>query len=323
MGKRPSFKPEMNYLYDDLMTRTGEEVLSCSELRVSMVILRRMMTTLHPWVLFSLSELKQASGLSRQGVYRGLEEAKNRGSIVTQETEKGYLYHFCAVTQIDCSHLAQAEPNVTAQETETEQKESENVTDLDCSEQASDVTEIDCSELADVTESYNDVTLRYNDVTLRYTPSLLIKKRTNKPKQTRARDAHSVGEPPPDFERFWEVWPKHERKRNKGDAQKAWRVIDPTPEQAQEIIDAVEKQKNGRAWRKEGGAFIPLPGTWLRAQGWKDEVLPWSAAREYYGTPNGQRSLDVVEGMREREARGEPAIQRRLPPRRLDHASSG
>ena len=70
------------------------------------------------------------------------------------------------------------------------------------------------------------------------------------------------------FERFWSVYPK---KRNKGDAWKAWKALKPSEELVTAILAAVERAKTSVQWRKDEGQFIPYPANWLRARGFEDE----------------------------------------------------
>jgi hypothetical protein len=70
------------------------------------------------------------------------------------------------------------------------------------------------------------------------------------------------------FERFWTTYPK---KRNKGDAMKAWRALKPGEELVTAILAAVERAKASVQWRKDEGQFIPYPASWLRARGFEDE----------------------------------------------------
>lgn len=87
------------------------------------------------------------------------------------------------------------------------------------------------------------------------------------------------------FERFWAAYPK---KRNKGDACKAWRALNPDERLVGVILQAIERAKSFAQWRKDGGQFIPYPASWLRARGWEDEervdVVPLPA------DPRGERS---------------------------------
>ena len=70
------------------------------------------------------------------------------------------------------------------------------------------------------------------------------------------------------FEKFYSAYPK---KRNKGQAEKAFKKIKPSPELLEKILKAIEQAKTSHGWLKEGGEFIPYPSTWLNAKGWEDE----------------------------------------------------
>ena len=69
------------------------------------------------------------------------------------------------------------------------------------------------------------------------------------------------------FEQLWDAYPK---KKNKGDAEKAWRAVRPDAALIARILEAVEVAKHSDDWRKEGGKYIPYPASWLRAKGWED-----------------------------------------------------
>ena len=71
-----------------------------------------------------------------------------------------------------------------------------------------------------------------------------------------------------EFTQFWTAYPK---KKNKTDAEKAFRQIaDVVPIDC--LLDAIEAQKKSADWQKEGGQFIPYPATWLRRGAWMDEL---------------------------------------------------
>ena len=71
------------------------------------------------------------------------------------------------------------------------------------------------------------------------------------------------------FAEFWAIYPK---KRNKGDAEKAWKTLSPSRELMQQIANQVAKAKTCDDWTKENGRYIPYPASWLRARGWEDEL---------------------------------------------------
>lgn len=68
------------------------------------------------------------------------------------------------------------------------------------------------------------------------------------------------------FARFWSAYPK---KVGKDEALKAWNKRKPSEPQTQEILAAVERQRDYLC--REGGKFIPNPSTWLNQGRWQDE----------------------------------------------------
>lgn len=73
------------------------------------------------------------------------------------------------------------------------------------------------------------------------------------------------------FAQFWSAYPK---KRSKGQAEKAWSSLKPNEQLIADILEAIQRAKTSEQWRREGGAYIPYPATWLRAKGWEDEITP-------------------------------------------------
>lgn len=72
-----------------------------------------------------------------------------------------------------------------------------------------------------------------------------------------------------EFDAFWNAYPK---KRNKGDAEKAWKALKPDEVVYRRILTSLEAHKRAQDWQKDGGQFIPHPGRWLRARGWEDDL---------------------------------------------------
>ena len=72
------------------------------------------------------------------------------------------------------------------------------------------------------------------------------------------------------FENFWQAYPK---KKNKGDAEKAFKVIKPSEPLLEMMLIAIEKAKASVDWQKEGRKYVPYPASWLRAKGWEDEYI--------------------------------------------------
>jgi hypothetical protein len=72
-----------------------------------------------------------------------------------------------------------------------------------------------------------------------------------------------------DFEAgFWLQYPN---RKAKADALKAWLKLKPKAELQQTILQAIERQRQGEDWRKDGGRFVPHAATWLNGHRWQDE----------------------------------------------------
>jgi hypothetical protein len=74
-----------------------------------------------------------------------------------------------------------------------------------------------------------------------------------------------------DFALFYNTYPK---KRKKGDAEKAFKKLNPNQELLLLLLNAIEQAKKSEEWQEQNGKFIPFPATWLRAKGWEDELNP-------------------------------------------------
>jgi len=73
----------------------------------------------------------------------------------------------------------------------------------------------------------------------------------------------------PEFEIFWDAYPK---KKSKGTAFKAWKKIKRVKSLLPQILKAIETQKKTVDWQKDNGQYIPYPATWLNGRRWEDEV---------------------------------------------------
>lgn len=80
---------------------------------------------------------------------------------------------------------------------------------------------------------------------------------------------NSIYEQKPDFDAFWEYYPK---KRNKGQAEKVFKKMVTNQETLDLIINDLFNRKSYQGWLKENGKFIPYPSTYLNAKGWLDEI---------------------------------------------------
>lgn len=72
---------------------------------------------------------------------------------------------------------------------------------------------------------------------------------------------------PDGFELFWSAYPK---KKNKGQAEKAWKKLKPDTDLVAKMLAAIAIAKQSPSWMKDGGQFIPYPASWLSSKGWED-----------------------------------------------------
>lgn len=70
------------------------------------------------------------------------------------------------------------------------------------------------------------------------------------------------------FERFWQVYPK---KKERAEALREFKKINPSEDLLAVMIAAVEDQKTWESWKTENGRFIPHPAKWLSRGQWQDE----------------------------------------------------
>ncbi len=80
------------------------------------------------------------------------------------------------------------------------------------------------------------------------------------------------------FDQFWGDYPK---KRNKGQAEKAWKSIKPDSDLLKTMLETIKRAKGCPDWLKEGGRYIPYPATWLNARGWEDQIQGGDADDPY------------------------------------------
>ena len=97
-----------------------------------------------------------------------------------------------------------------------------------------------------------------------------------------SQPADAGGEYPSEFEQFWEEYPL---KKKKGDALKAWKQTSKKRPPLGALLSKLDALKASNDWKKDGGQFIPYPATWLRADGWEDEVRSSAAPQHVGATP--------------------------------------
>jgi hypothetical protein len=94
--------------------------------------------------------------------------------------------------------------------------------------------------------------------------------------------ADAGDEYPNEFEEFWVRYPL---KKKKGDALKAWKQTGKKRPPLGALLAKLDALKASGDWTKDGGQFIPYPATWLRADGWEDEVRSPTAKQHVGATP--------------------------------------
>ena len=81
------------------------------------------------------------------------------------------------------------------------------------------------------------------------------------------KEKENIKEKERNFERFWKAYPK---KVGKGEAKKAFAKVKGVP--VETLIEAVERQKQSKQWKADGGQYIPNPATWLNQERWEDDL---------------------------------------------------
>lgn len=86
--------------------------------------------------------------------------------------------------------------------------------------------------------------------------------------QEQEQDKNKTLPGPSPFDVFWKAYPKKEAKK---DAQSAFEKLNPNPELLAGMLGAIATKAASTDWTKDGGKYVPLPATWLRAERWTDE----------------------------------------------------
>lgn len=74
------------------------------------------------------------------------------------------------------------------------------------------------------------------------------------------------------YAQFLEFYKAYPKKKSKGDAEKAFKKINPSEELLDKMLKAIEQAKKSEEWLDKDGKYIPYPASWLRAKGWLDEI---------------------------------------------------
>ena len=94
------------------------------------------------------------------------------------------------------------------------------------------------------------------------------RKYTKRKKEEKESVKEKEENPGDDFERFWKVYP---RKVGIGNARASFEKAIKKAS-VDQMIEAVEKQRQSRQWKDDGGKYIPLPATWLNQERWGDKL---------------------------------------------------
>jgi hypothetical protein len=70
------------------------------------------------------------------------------------------------------------------------------------------------------------------------------------------------------FDTFWKAYPKKDAKK---DAAAAFAKLNPDAETLALMLAAIATKAASFDWTKEGGKYVPLPASWIRAERWTDE----------------------------------------------------
>lgn len=71
------------------------------------------------------------------------------------------------------------------------------------------------------------------------------------------------------FTQFYAAYPK---KKDKANALKAFKKLNPNKQLFDIMMSAIEKQKQSDDWKRENGKFIPYPATWINGKRWEDDT---------------------------------------------------
>lgn len=75
------------------------------------------------------------------------------------------------------------------------------------------------------------------------------------------------------FDTFWSAWPKSPRKSGKAMCLAKWNKLK-LDMQAEQIVAHVNWMSTTNDWKKDNGAFIPMPITYLNQMRWDGAEIP-------------------------------------------------
>jgi hypothetical protein len=83
----------------------------------------------------------------------------------------------------------------------------------------------------------------------------------------RSRETETETETENAFARFWNAWPKSDRKGGREKCFEKWKKLNLNG-QAEAVIAHVERMKLSRSWTENDGAYIPAPIAYLNGKKW-------------------------------------------------------
>ena len=125
----------------------------------------------------------------------------------------------------------------------------------------------------DTTEDTEEVPRQYHGIT-----TVIPLENESENIQVISSDQGKTNRREEEFSKFWEAYPKKVGK------QAARKAFDKIPASVYpKLIPAIEAQKAGQQWQREGGRYIPNPATWLNQGRWDDEVgsTTWAPSGKY------------------------------------------
>ncbi|MGF6214393.1 hypothetical protein [Comamonas sp. 4034] len=81
-------------------------------------------------------------------------------------------------------------------------------------------------------------------------------------------DTPKVPTEPEGFIRFWQTWPRSERKGARGKCLETWKKAG-AEKHVEVVLAHVERMKAGEMWTKEGGRYVPAPLVYLNKRYWE------------------------------------------------------
>ena len=96
---------------------------------------------------------------------------------------------------------------------------------------------------------------------------------------------------------FLAFWSNYPWRSKKADAYKAFQQQGLTMQDVPMLLEALAWQKQTPQWTRDGGRYVPLPATWLRARSFEDEPFePPTAVAEIRDTKTS-RIADAARGL--------------------------